>query len=59
MEIVKRSVGVEFNENLAKDIMNSEYVNITIDLHDRSFSATSWGCDLTYNYIKINASYRS
>ncbi|KEH89384.1 MULTISPECIES: bifunctional glutamate N-acetyltransferase/amino-acid acetyltransferase ArgJ [Clostridium] len=59
LEIVKGSVGVEFNENLAKDIIDSEYVNITIDLHDGSFSATSWGCDLTYNYIKINASYRS
>jgi glutamate N-acetyltransferase/amino-acid N-acetyltransferase len=39
--------------------MAEEYVKIKVDLKEGSFSATAWGCDLTYDYVKINGSYRT
>lgn len=51
--------GVSFSEEKAKDILLENIVFINIDLNDGSSKATAWGCDLTYNYVKINGDYRS
>ena len=51
--------GVEFSEELAKEILLEPEIEIVIDLHDGSGQATAWGCDLTYDYVKINGDYRT
>ncbi|AQQ60390.1 arginine biosynthesis protein ArgJ [Helicobacter bilis] len=57
--IVKNGVGTAFNESKAKSILSADVVRILIDLQDGTHSAKAWGCDLSYDYIKINADYRS
>jgi glutamate N-acetyltransferase/amino-acid N-acetyltransferase len=59
IKIVENGVGLNFNEDIAKKILDKEYVNVTVDLNDGDFNATAWGCDLTYDYVRINGSYRS
>jgi glutamate N-acetyltransferase/amino-acid N-acetyltransferase len=59
LQLVKNGKGLCFNEELAKDILDKKNINITIDLNDGNYNATAWGCDLTYDYVKINGSYRS
>ncbi|UOQ95317.1 bifunctional ornithine acetyltransferase/N-acetylglutamate synthase [Halobacillus shinanisalinarum] len=48
-----------FSEEQAKEDMSKEKVTITIGLHEGDGVGTAWGCDLTYDYVKINASYRT
>ncbi|WP_134700539.1 bifunctional glutamate N-acetyltransferase/amino-acid acetyltransferase ArgJ [Ammoniphilus sp. YIM 78166] len=59
IQVVKASFPVPFSEEEARDYLLQENVKVVIDLHDGEAAATAWGCDLTYDYIKINASYRS
>jgi len=59
IQLVADGEPLQFCEKTASEIMNKEYVKIKVDLHEGSFSATAWGCDLTYDYVKINGSYRS
>lgn len=51
--------GVEFSEEKAKKILENKLVTIYIDLKDGVANATAWGCDLSYDYVKINGSYRT
>ena len=51
--------GVDFSEELAKEILLEPEIEIVIDLHDGSGQATAWGCDLTYDYVKTNGDYRT
>lgn len=51
--------GTDFSEEQAKEVLNKDEVLITIDLQNGIASATAWTCDLTFDYIKINASYRT
>lgn len=57
--IVKDGVGTTFSEDKAKSILSADTIKILIDLQDGTYSAKAWGCDLSYDYIKINADYRS
>lgn len=50
---------VPFEEEEATRILSEEAVTILIDMNEGTASATAWGCDLTYDYVKINADYRS
>lgn len=50
---------VAFDEELAVKIMQADEVTIYVDMHEGTEEATAWGCDLTYDYVKINADYRS
>ncbi|MEW9122963.1 MAG: bifunctional ornithine acetyltransferase/N-acetylglutamate synthase, partial [Thermotaleaceae bacterium] len=59
IQLVKDGAGLPFDEDYAKIILEHDYVNILIDLKDGSYNASAWGCDLTYDYVKINGSYRS
>ncbi|WP_132246827.1 bifunctional glutamate N-acetyltransferase/amino-acid acetyltransferase ArgJ [Marinisporobacter balticus] len=59
IQVAKNGMGIPFDEPLAKSILEQEYVNILIDLKDGEHSATAWGCDLSYDYVKINGDYRS
>lgn len=57
--VCKNGSGVEFSEELAKQILLEKEVNIDINLNDGNSKATAWGCDLTYDYVKINGDYRT
>lgn len=57
--VCKGSFGVEFSEKKAKEILLKDEIQINITLHDGKAAATAWGCDLTYDYVKINGDYRT
>lgn len=59
IQVVQASFPVPFSEEEARDYLLKENVRILVDLHDGEAKATAWGCDLTYDYIRINASYRT
>ena len=48
-----------FDEELAVAVLSEEAVTVRCEMHEGEASATAWGCDLTYDYVKINADYRS
>ena len=48
-----------FVEEEVKEYLESENVKLSVELNQGEYSATAWGCDLTYDYVKINASYRT
>ncbi|WP_189027347.1 bifunctional glutamate N-acetyltransferase/amino-acid acetyltransferase ArgJ [Paenibacillus albidus] len=57
--VLKQSSPVAFDEELALAYLQGDTVLITVDLHDGDGKATAWGCDLTYDYVRINAAYRT
>lgn len=59
IEVLKAGEPVQFSEAEAKSYLENENITINIFLQDGSESGTAWGCDLTYDYVKINGSYRS
>lgn len=50
---------VEFSEEIAKEILLENEIEINVSLGDGNFSSKAWGCDLTYDYVKINGDYRT
>ena len=59
VQVCENGAGVDFSEELAKEILLQDQIDIVIDLHDGDGAATAWGCDLTYDYVKINGDYRT
>ena len=57
--VCKNGAGVDFSEEKAKEILLEKEIVTKIELNDGSSSATAWGCDLTYEYVKINGDYRT
>ncbi|MBQ3088329.1 MAG: bifunctional glutamate N-acetyltransferase/amino-acid acetyltransferase ArgJ [Clostridia bacterium] len=57
--VCKNGAGVEFSEEKAKEILVKDEVYIIVKLGDGEFSANAYGCDLTYDYVKINGDYRT
>ena len=57
--IYKDGVSVSFDEEKATKILSAKEVGALVKLNMGDFSATAWGCDLTFDYVKINADYRS
>ena len=57
--VCQHGTGVDFDEDLAKKILSQDEVAIAVNLHEGDDQATCWGCDLTYEYVKINGDYRS
>lgn len=51
--------GLPFDEAIAKKVLSEDEIIILVVLRDGSASATAWGCDLTYDYVKINGDYRT
>lgn len=51
--------GYPFDEDEALKILSEDEIEIIIDLNDGTYQATAWGCDLTYDYVKINGDYRT
>ena len=59
LQIIENGVAVDYSEEEATKILSEDYVTAIADIKMGEASATAWGCDLTYDYVKINADYRS
>lgn len=59
IDVCENGSGIEFSEDKAKEILTLDEIIIDIALNDGDYSATAWGCDLTYDYVKINGDYRT
>ena len=59
LQVFEKGVPLNFDEDMAVKIMKEKEVTVFVDMHEGSEEATAWGCDLTYDYVKINADYRS
>ena len=57
--VCKNGAGLAFDETLAKKILTQDEVTIRVALKGGAAEATAWGCDLTYDYVKINGDYRT
>ena len=59
ISVCENGCGVDFSEEKAKEILLEKEININITLGDGDARAVAWGCDLTYDYVKINGDYRT
>jgi glutamate N-acetyltransferase/amino-acid N-acetyltransferase len=59
IEVCKNGAPLPFNEERAKKILSQQEVSVYIDLHAGEEQATAWGCDLSYEYVRINGDYRT
>ncbi len=59
VKLIENGVELFYNKELAKDILSKQEVTITVDVKMGDEKATAWGCDMTYDYVKINAAYSS
>ncbi len=57
--VCHNGTGVDFSEEFAKEILSEDEIVIAVKLGDGNASSTAWGCDLTYDYVKINGDYRT
>ncbi len=57
--VCKNGAGIPFSEEKAKEILLEKEIDILVGLNDGPETATAWGCDLTYDYVKINGDYRT
>ena len=57
--VCENGAGVPFSEEKAKEILLEPEIDILVDLKSGAFASTAWGCDLTYDYVKINGDYRT
>ncbi|MCQ2436946.1 MAG: bifunctional glutamate N-acetyltransferase/amino-acid acetyltransferase ArgJ [Clostridia bacterium] len=57
--VCRNGAGVPFSEEIAKTVLLEDEITIEVGLNDGAFEATAWGCDLTYDYVKINGDYRT
>lgn len=59
VKVCESGRGILFDEDEVKEILSADEIKIIIDMGDGDGSAVAWGCDLTYDYVKINASYHT
>lgn len=59
VEVCKNGAGIPFSEEIAKEILLEKEIEIVVALNDGEYDSTAWGCDLTYDYVKINGDYRT
>ena len=59
IHVCENGAGVDFSEETAKKVLAAEEIQVLISIGDGEGKAIAWGCDLTYNYVKINGDYRS
>ena len=57
--VCENGAGIDFSEEIAKKILLEDEIDILVDLKSGDASACAWGCDLTYDYVKINGDYRT
>ena len=59
IEVCSKGSGVPFSEEEAKRVLSEDEIEVLISLNSGSGRATAWGCDLTYEYVRINGDYRT
>ncbi|MPN48381.1 Arginine biosynthesis bifunctional protein ArgJ [bioreactor metagenome] len=59
VRVCAAGAGIPFNEEQAKATLSADEIQVEIALHSGACEATAWGCDLTYDYVKINGDYRT
>ena len=59
VSVCKNGAGIEFSEDIAKKVLLEKEIEIIVSVGDGDGTATAWGCDLTYDYVKINGDYRT
>lgn len=59
IDVCRQGKGLNFDEVLAKKILSESEITVTVTCRDGDAVATAWGCDLTYDYVKINGDYRT
>ena len=59
VHVCEDGAGIPFSEEEAKKVLSESEIDILVTLGDGEASATAWGCDLTYDYVKINGDYRT
>ena len=59
VEVCKNGAGLDFSEEIAKKVLLEKEIEILVELNSGSAASTAWGCDLTYDYVKINGDYRT
>ena len=59
ISVCENGAGIDFSEEKAKEILLEREIEILISVGNGAYSATAWGCDLTYDYVKINGDYRT
>lgn len=59
ISVCENGAGVGFSEEKAKEILLESEIEIKVGLNSGKYSSTAWGCDLTYDYVKINGDYRT
>ena len=59
LQVFDKGTPIAFDEDVATKILGADEVTIFVDMHEGDAEACAWGCDLTYDYVKINADYRS
>jgi glutamate N-acetyltransferase/amino-acid N-acetyltransferase len=57
--VCKNGAGIDFSEEVAKKVLSEKEIEIQIALNDGACASKAWGCDLTYEYVKINGDYRT
>ena len=59
VSVCKNGAGIEFSEDVAAQVLSADEIYILVKLNQGDYDATAWGCDLTYDYVKINGDYRT
>ena len=59
LAVCRNGAGIPFDEALGKRVLQEDEITVEVTLHDGSAAATAFGCDLTYDYVKINGDYRT
>ena len=59
VDVCKNGAGIDFSEEIAKTVLTEDEIDIVVELNDGNGVAEAYGCDLTYEYVKINGDYRS
>ena len=59
LDVCVNGAGIDFSEEKAKEILLEKEIDILVELNSGEANATAWGCDLTYDYVKINGDYRT
>ncbi len=57
--VCQNGAGVDFSEEIAAEVLSHDEILVTVDMGLGEYDATAWGCDLTYDYVKINGDYRT
>ncbi len=59
IQVCKNGAGIEFSEDKASEIFKSDEITVIVDLKSGEYSSKAWGCDMTYDYVRINGDYRT